>query len=389
MMGGDGGTIFHTEASSGWGGQELRILAELEGLARRGYRTGLICEPNAPIGDRARALGRPVHAVRFRWSGDPAAIRQVAGILRRERADVLGTHSSLDAWVGGIAARLCGVPVVRTRHLDLPLQRNPISRAVYRLLADVIVVTGASGAARLVAESGVSPERVGVVPTGIDLARFDPAAVDGSRIRRELGLPPGVPVVGTIGILRALKGPDVFLRGCRAILDRVPAVRFLMVGDGPLRREAHDLRGKLGLGEAVHLLGHREDVPELLAALDVFVLSSLGGEINPQVVSQAMVMGVPVVASALPGVSEMAREGETALLFPPGDVTALADAVCRILMDEPARRVLAARAQVEAREHCGLERMLDRMERIYLDEMARRRGRSAGRTVDPGKAVRR
>jgi glycosyltransferase involved in cell wall biosynthesis len=393
MMGGGGGTIFHAEASSGWGGQELRILAELEGLAGRGYRTGLICEPNAPIGDRARALGRPVHAVRFRWSGDPAAIRQVAGILRRERADVLGTHSSLDAWVGGIAARFCGVPVVRTRHLDLPLKRNPLSRAVYRLLADTIVVTGASGAARLVAESGVSPARVHVVPTGIDLARFDPTAVDGSRIRRELGFPPGVPVVGTIGVLRALKGPDVFLRGCRIILDKIPATRFLMAGDGPLRREVRDMQENLGLAEAMHLLGHREDVPELLAALDVFVLSSLGSEINPQAVSQAMVMGVPVVASALPGVSEMAREGETALLFPPGDVTALAAAVCQMLTDESARRALAARAQAEAREHCGLERMLDRMERIYLDEMARCRGGSAGRiaprAADPGEAVRR
>ena len=392
-MGGNGGTIFHTEASAGWGGQELRILAELEGLARRGYRTGLICEPGAPIGDRARALGRPVHTVRFRWSADPAAIRRVAGILRRQRVDVLGTHSSLDAWVGGIAARLCGVPVVRTRHLDLPLQRNPVSRAVYRLLADVIVVTGASGAARLVAESGVSPTRVQVVPTGVDLTRFDPGSADGRRIRGELGIPSGAPVVGTIGVLRALKGPDVFLRGCRVILDRIPAARFLMAGDGPLRREVRDLQEKLGLAEAMRLLGHREDVPDVMAALDVFVSSSLGGEINPQAVSQAMAMGIPVVASALPGMRELAREGETALLFPPGNAAALADAVCRLLADEAARRRLAERARADVCEAYTLERMLDRMERIYLDGMARCRGGSAGRTApqaaDPGGAVRR
>ena len=390
---GDGGTIFHAEVSSGWGGQELRILAELEGLARRGYRTGLICEPNAPIGDRARVLGRPVHAVRFRWSADPVAIRRVAGILRRERVDVLATHSSLDAWVGGIAARVCGVPVVRTRHLDIPLKRNPLSRAVYRLLADSIVVTGASGAARLIAESGVSPERVHVVPTGIDLARFDPATVDGSRIRRELGILPELPIVGMIGVLRALKGSDVFLRGCRAILDRIPAARFLVVGDGPMRREVRDLRETLGLSEAAHLIGQREDVPELLAAMTIFVLPSLAGEGSPQAVTQAMVMGIPVVASSLPGVSELAREGETALLFPPGNAAALAEAVCRLLADEAARRRLAERARAEVCEAYTLERMLDRMERIYLDEMARCRGGSAGRTApraaDPREAVRR
>jgi glycosyltransferase involved in cell wall biosynthesis len=365
----------------------------LEGLARRGYRTGLICEPNAPIGDRARVLGRPVHAVRFRWSADPVAIRRVAGILRRERVDVLATHSSLDAWVGGIAARVCGVPVVRTRHLDIPLKRNPLSRAVYRLLADSIVVTGASGAARLIAESGVSPERVHVVPTGIDLARFDPATVDGSRIRRELGILPELPIVGMIGVLRALKGSDVFLRGCRAILDRIPAARFLVVGDGPMRREVRDLRETLGLSEAAHLIGQREDVPELLAAMTIFVLPSLAGEGSPQAVTQAMVMGIPVVASSLPGVSELAREGETALLFPPGNAAALAEAVCRLLADEAARRRLAERARAEVCEAYTLERMLDRMERIYLDEMARCRGGFAGRTApraaDPGEAVRR
>jgi glycosyltransferase involved in cell wall biosynthesis len=160
-----------------------------------------------------------------------------------------------------------------------------------------------------------------------------------------------------------------------------------------MRREVHDLQKTLGLSEAAHLLGHREDVPDVMAALDVFVSSSLGGEINPQVVSQAMAMGVPVVASSLPGMLELAREGETALLFAPGDAAALADAVCRLLADEPARRRLAERARAEVCKAYTLERMLDRMERIYLDEMARCRGGSAGRTAqraaDPGEAVRR
>jgi glycosyltransferase involved in cell wall biosynthesis len=166
-----------------------------------------------------------------------------------------------------------------------------------------------------------------------------------------------------------------------------------MAGDGPLRREVRDLQEKLGLAEAMHLLGHREDVPDVMAALDVFVSSSLGGEINPQAVSQAMAMGIPVVASALPGMREQAREGETALLFPPGNAAALAEAVCRLLADEAARRRLAERARAEVCEAYTLERMLDRMERIYLDEMARCRGGSAGRTAprstDPGEAVRR
>lgn len=364
-MGEAGYTIFHAEASTAWGGQELRILAELEGLARRGSRTGLICEQEAPIGTRARALGCPVHPVRFRWSADPAAIRRIARILRDERVDVLATHSSLDAWVGGLAARWCGVPVVRTRHLDLPLKRNPLSRMVYRRLADTIVVTGASGGDRLIAGAGVPAERVFVVPTGIDLARFHPAAAAGEDIRRALDIPASAPIVGTVGVLRAIKGTDVFLRGCRMILDRIPAARFLVVGDGPMRREVRELREALGLSGVAHLLGQREDIPELLAAMDVFVFPSLGADINSQAVSQAMAMGVAVAASDIPGNLEQARAGETALLFAPGDSASLADAACRLLWDPDMRRALAARALARVRSGYTLHTMLDRMDAIY------------------------
>ena len=388
-----GYTIFHTEASGGWGGQELRILAELDGLARRGYRTGLISEPGSPIAERARSLGRPVHPVRFRWSADPSAVRKVARILREEGVDLLGTHSSLDAWVGGIAARWCGVPVVRTRHLDIPLKRNPLSRMVYRLLADAVVVTGASGAARLVAEAGVPPERIHVVPTGIDLDRFDPARVDGSRIRRELGIEASAAVIGTIGVLRVLKGIDIFLRGCRAILDRNPAARFLVVGDGPMRREVRALWQALHLEGAAWLLGHREDIPELLAAMSVLVLPSLTGEGNPQVVSQAMAMGVPVVASALPGIMELARDGDTARLFPAGDAQGLADAVCRMLEDGEIRRRMASRGQALARARLSVDAMLDRIEVIYAGVVPGGHGRHAGRAAprpgEPGERLRR
>ena len=374
-MTGSGATIFHVEASTAWGGQELRVLAELEGLAARGHRTGLICEPDAPIAARARALARPVYPVRFRWSADPVAIRRVAGVLQDERVDVLATHSSLDAWVGGIAARWCGVPIVRTRHLDLSLKRNPLSRSVYRLLADMVVVTGRSGAERLAVESGVPAERLVVVPTGIDLARFDPHAVTGVGVRRALGFADAAPVVGTVNVLRAIKGTDVFLRACRAILDRIPAVRFVVAGDGPMRREVRELRDALGLSETVHLLGQREDVPELLAAMNVFVFPTLGADINSQAVSQAMAMGVPVVASDIPGNQEQALDGDTALLFPPGDAGALAEAVCRLLGDSAMARRLAAQAGTRVREGYTLETMLDRMEGVYCGQIARRRGR--------------
>jgi glycosyltransferase involved in cell wall biosynthesis len=138
-----------------------------------------------------------------------------------------------------------------------------------------------------------------------------------------------------------------------------------------MRRELRELRDALRLSDAAHLLGQREDVPEVLAAMDVFVFPTLGADINSQAVSQAMAMGIPVAASAIPGNLEQASDGETALLFPPGDAGRLADVVCRLLEDPQLRQALAARARERVRSGYTLETMLDRMDDIYRTQAGR------------------
>ena len=173
------------------------------------------------------------------------------------------------------------------------------------------------------------------------------------------------------------------------ILDRIPAARFLVVGDGPMRREVRELRDALGLSGAAHLLGQREDIPELLAAMDVFVFPSLGADINSQAVSQAMAMGVTVAASNIPGNLEQACDGETALLFAPGDSAGLADAVCRLIGDPETRRALAARALAAVRSGYTLETMLERMDAIYQEEVLRRRQNGVASRVSDARRERR
>jgi len=160
-----------------------------------------------------------------------------------------------------------------------------------------------------------------------------------------------------------------------------------------MRREVRALWQARHLEGAAWLLGHREDIPELLAAMSVLVLPSLTGEGNPQVVSQAMAMGVPVVASALPGIMELARDGDTARLFPAGDAQGLADAVCRMLEDGEIRRRMASRGQALARARLSVDAMLDRIEVIYAGVVPGGHGRHAGRAAprpgEPGERLRR
>lgn len=357
--------VFHSEASLGWGGQELRILGEMEQLARRGHRLGLIAQPDSQILGRARSAGFPVHAVPMRGPADLVAACRIARLLRAGRAQLLNTHSSVDAWVGGIAARWLGLPVVRTRHLAIRIRRNPVSPLVYTWLADRIVTTGAEGREILIAQAGAAPERVAVVPTGVDMARFAPEAADGHRIRRALGLADETPVVGIVAVIRRRKGHLVLLEAVASALLRERGTHLVIVGEGPVRGQVEARAAELGLREWVHFLGHREDVPDLLAACDVVALPSVLGEGVPQIILQALAVQRPVVASDVAGIRQVVRHDETGLLVPPEDPRALAEAIVRLLAHPETGRRLGAAGRALVASGYSVTHMADAMERVY------------------------
>ncbi len=360
-------TVLHSEASLGWGGQELRIMAELTGLARRGHRTGLLARPGGEILARARAAGVPSWEVPFRHALDVRSAARVARVLREQRADILVTHSSKDSWVGALAGRLGGVPLVRMRHLAVPVRRNPISRLVYTRLCRRIVTTGEGGRDLLIREIGVRPGRIVAVPTGVDLAQFDPQRVQGGPVRRALGIPAGAPVVGMVAVLRSKKGHRYFVEAAREVVRALPAARFLIVGEGPMRPTVERWIAEAGLAGAVFLLGHREDIPEVIAALDVMVLPSRRAEGVPQVLTQALAMERAVVTTDVAGVTEMVEDGVTGLVVPPEDATALAKAVVSLLEDRERGRALGRAGRRRVVAGFSLEGMLARMETLYRE----------------------
>jgi glycosyltransferase involved in cell wall biosynthesis len=357
--------VFHSEASMGWGGQELRILGEMEQFARRGHRLGLIAQPASQILVRARGAGFPVHAVRMRGPADLAAACRIARLLRAEGAQLLNTHSSVDAWVGGIAARWLGLPVVRTRHLAIRIRRNPVSPMVYTWLADRIVTTGAEGREILIEQAGAAPGRVAVVPTGVDTARFAPEAADGRRIRRALGFTDETPVVGIVAVIRRRKGHQVLLEAVASAPLRGRGTHLVIAGEGPVRGQVEARAAELGLQEWVHFLGHREDVPDLLAACDVVALPSVLGEGVPQTILQALAVQRPVVASDVAGIRQVVRHDETGLLVPPEDPRALAEAIARLLADPETGRRLGAAGRALVASGYSVTHMADAMERVY------------------------
>lgn len=355
-------SIVHTEWSDGFGGQEHRILLECREMMRRGHRAAVVCRPEAEIRARADEGGIPVHPVPIRSSFDLAAVAAMVRIFRRERADVVNTHSGKDSWVGSMAAKVAGVPLlVRTRHISVPVHRG-IFNVVYRW-PDGYVTTGKMIRDQLIGV-GIDPDRVVSIPTGVDVVRFSPD-VSGDAVREEFGLLPGEFLVVMIGVLRSWKRHDVFLEAVRRLGERKIPVRALVVGEGPQReRIAREIEAKKLTG-AVRMTGFRRDVPAILAASDAVVLSSDRFEGVPQVILQAMAMGRAVVASPIGGIPEVVHHGTTGILCPAGDPAAYADAVGRLLADPGIRGRFGAAGRRLILERHSVIAMGDETERFY------------------------
>ncbi len=365
-------TVLHTEASPGLGGQEIRTLNEARWTAERGWRVIVACQPRGPLHARAAEAGLEVVPVTMRGAWDLAGLCHLLALIRRERVCLVHTHSSVDGWLGGMAARLAGVPVVRTRHVSIAIRRgwNP----VYTLLADRVITSGET-IRSLVLAAGVPADRVVAIPAGVRLEDFDagPRAAEpggrtasGESLMRSLGL--SRPVIGSVAMFRGSKGHLPLLEAFVSLREEYPRARLLLVGDGIRRAWVEGLAREKGVEEAVVFTGFRSDVPALLATMDCFVLASTRTEGVPQSLLQAFAARIPVVASAVGGVPEVLTDGVTGLLVKPEDPHALADAIRSVLTDPEAAcaRARAARRLVEERfsHHVSLDRLLALYEEV-------------------------
>jgi glycosyltransferase involved in cell wall biosynthesis len=353
--------IAHTEASLGWGGQEIRILSEAKGLIGRGHEVVLLCPAEARIYAEATAWSVPAVALPI-GKKRPKGVSALVHWFRKNRCDVLSTHSSTDSWLSAFALLLMGrpFPLVRTRHISAAVPRNPFSRWLYTRATAQIVTTGELLKKELVERNGYPAERIESVPTGIDPQRFRPG--DRTEARRRLGLPQDATIVGIVATLRSWKG-HLFLIDAVAELPRT--VILVIVGDGPMREVLETRVRERQLSERTRFAGNQSDVAPWLQALDVFALPSYANEGVPQALIQAMLTGLPCVTTAVGSISELAKDGETALVVPPKEVAPLRDAIQKLITDKDLRNRLGEAARMHCEAGFSYEAMLDKMERIY------------------------
>jgi glycosyltransferase involved in cell wall biosynthesis len=297
--------IVHTEASCGWGGQEIRILEEASGLIARGHDVSVWCPPQARIFSEAarfRVPALPLPLDRKRLSGLFALRERLLAL----QPDVVNVHSSTDSWLAGLACRTFGKPpvLVRTRHISAPIVVNAASRWLYQRSVQHVVTTGETLRQTLIDDLDLQPVSVTSVPTGIDTQRFSPG--DKVAARRAVGLESAAHYLGIVATLRSWKG-HLNLLDAFALLE-APDWRLVIVGEGPMRENIDARIAALGLQERVILAGQRTDPEIWLRALDVFCLPSYANEGVPQAVMQAMLTALPIVTTPVGAILEAVSE---------------------------------------------------------------------------------
>ncbi len=291
-------------------------------------------------------------------------------ILRGERIEVLHAHLfGSNVWAV-ILGRLARVPaVIAHEHMwgyDRGGLRPFLDRNLIAPGSDAFVAVSEQGRGGMIEREGIDPAAIVVIPNGI--AGFEPGA--GNRIRSELGIPSGAPLLGSVGHLRPEKAFGVLIEALAISRRARPDLSALLVGEGPELEPLRRLAGRLGVADAVRFLGARDDIPDLLAALDIAICCS-DFEGGPLSVLEYMEAALPVIATRVGGLPELIAENESGLLIPPRDPEALAGAIARLLADPDLRGRLGARARVLRRQHWGLDVWIARIEELYEALLAR------------------
>lgn len=344
------------------------MLEEASFFRARGYDFTFVCNPGAPLGQRAAAQGIPTVSLSMRQSYELPSTIRFWSLLARHRVDLLHTHTSKDHWICGPAARLRGIPIIRSRHIGTPVKTNVFSSLIYTGLADSVLTSSAETRADLLRIPRLPPERVMEIAAGIDVTRFHPLT-DGGGIIKEFNLEGAGPIIGYVSRLERGKGFRYLMEAAPSVLKRWPNARFLFVGDGPPwdRRTADELLDTYRLRDHAILTGFRSDIPELLAAMTCLVFPSFKIEGTPQVLLQALAMEKPIVATSVGGIPNLVADRETGLLVEPQNAEALSRAIHWLLDHLTEARLMARRGREHVVRNFSLEHAVDRTIAVYRD----------------------
>ena len=363
--------IVHTEASQGWGGQEIRILTESLGMMARGHQVTLLTPEKARIYQVAQDMGVPVIAMPFEKKRIKG-IKAIKQWIIENKPDVINTHSSIDSWLVGLSQPFeKRVPVVRTRHISAPLPKSITTRWLYLNAADRVATTGERLRQSMIKDLKADPEHFISVPTGIDLQRYSiEQAADPVATRGQLGIPESALVICIAATIRSWKGHSYMLEAFSELAKQYPELYLLIVGDGPMRDATEKQAAETGFNERIIMTGHSDRIEDMLAVADLFALPSWANEGVPQAIMQAMAMQLPVVSTTVGAIDEAVIDGDTGFLIEPKNSSALAAALKRLIDSPEQRKKFGQAGRLRIENNYSSKHMVDAMESVFSQAIA-------------------
>ncbi len=360
--------IVHTEASCGWGGQEIRILEESRGMIKRGHEVQLLCPRESTIFLEAKKYGITANAMSIDKK-KISSIIQARKWIKSNNIDIINTHSSTDSWIITITCLFLKEPptIIRTRHISAPVTNNIINRWLYKKATHKIITTGNFIRDHLINTLEIHPSMISSIPTGIDPSRFKPSNSDHASTLRMLGLPSDkTHYIGIIATLRSWKGHKYLIDAFSQISNR--SWKLIIVGDGPQMDNISRQIKSLNLESQVICAGHQENPENWLQVIDIFCLPSYANEGVPQSIIQAMFCGLPIITTDAGAISEVIDDKHSGIIVNKKDAQDLYRALVKLIEDGSLRESLGKNA-LKSSKPLNLTSMLDKVETLFCDSI--------------------
>lgn len=361
--------ILHTEWSTGWGGQEMRILSESLVLRDTyGAKVVLATREGAVLEQKASEAGLEVANFGFKNSLDIRSAYGIAKLAKKHEIDIINTHSGKDTWIGWMASILSGAKFVRTRHIGNKISSHPLNFVNKR--ADFIITTGEQIRQNFIDFNGIKPSKIKSIPTGIDASVFEPSKYDKNAIRAEMGIPKNAICIGNIGLFREVKRLDIFLNIALSLHESYPKAHFLLVGGGDTESFVRDFISMHEMSEYFTLLPFSTEPAKMLSAMDIFMLTS-SSEGVPQTLMQALFMQKACIATNVGSVRDLFNKDN--FLLCDCDENQLKTALKLLLDHNDILENLEQNSQDFVRANFSLEKMAGDVYSVYTELLGGRK----------------
>ncbi len=345
--------IFEMESSKGWGGQEKRTVRLINNINKEKFELFYAVQPDSKLYENRSKIDAKIIPIKMKQSYDIKAIFNLCKIVKKYNIDIISTHSGKDAWLGSIVGKITNKKVIRTRHLQTPIN----STVSYNLSTKIVAVS--KQVENYLKEKGVKKDKLTTIYTGIDTEKFKPG---NGILKKELNLDKNSIIIGIVAVLRNAKRHKDLIEAITQIDNS--NIHLIIVGSGPQEENIKKIILEKNISEKITMLGHREDVEKILPDFDIFVLPSNMEALGTSIL-EASSCGVPCIGSKVGGIPECIIDNKTGFLFENQNIDDLKAKINILIKDKNKRKEFAKSARELILKNFSVSSMVNNTQQLY------------------------